>query len=244
MAAALGFVLGVEAEVDEGVVAEGGGHEDVAAVAAVAAGGAAPGDELFAAEGHAAVAAVAGFDADFCFIDKHAALASVTEAVRGARMVLRDEGRHCIWGAILRVGFDSLRASVSGWLLRLLLCLSEWMVLITAFSFSRLFMRSLRCLEKAWWFVAGLWRGLRSFWSGRRGWRCCVRGWCLRDGAPAAQTAVDGAIRGVVRDAAGAVVAGASVRVDGGYGWDSSGCVDAEEWGVCVAAGAGRECMR
>ncbi len=72
VAAALGFVLGVEAEVDEGVVAEGGGHEDVAAVAAVAAGGTAAGDELFAAEGHAAVAAVAGLDADSCFVDKHA----------------------------------------------------------------------------------------------------------------------------------------------------------------------------
>ena len=43
VAAALGFVLGVEAEVDEGVVGERGGHEDVAAVAAVAAGGAARG---------------------------------------------------------------------------------------------------------------------------------------------------------------------------------------------------------
>ena len=66
------FVLGVEAEVDEGVVAERGGHEDVAAVAAVAAGGAAAGDEFFAAEGHAAVAAVAGFDADLRFINEHA----------------------------------------------------------------------------------------------------------------------------------------------------------------------------
>ena len=71
VAAALGLVLGVEAEVDQGVVGEGGGHEDVAAVAAVSAGGAATGNELLAAEGHAAVAAVAGLDADFCFINKH-----------------------------------------------------------------------------------------------------------------------------------------------------------------------------
>src|ERR1700742_400555 len=35
--APLCFVLGIEAEVNEGVVAEGRGHEDVAAVAAVAA---------------------------------------------------------------------------------------------------------------------------------------------------------------------------------------------------------------
>ena len=72
VAAALGLPLGVEAEVDEGVVGEGGLHEDVAAVAAVAAGWAAAGDELFAAEGHAAIAAVAGLDADSRFIDKHA----------------------------------------------------------------------------------------------------------------------------------------------------------------------------
>ena len=43
-------------------------------MAAVAAGGTAAGDELLAAEGHAAVAAVARLDADACFIDKHPAL--------------------------------------------------------------------------------------------------------------------------------------------------------------------------
>ena len=71
VAAALGLPLGVEAEVDEGVVGERGAHEDVAAVAAVAAGGTAAGNEFFAAEGHAAIAAVAGLDADSCFIDEH-----------------------------------------------------------------------------------------------------------------------------------------------------------------------------
>ncbi len=71
VAAALGLPLGVEAEVDEGVVGERGAHEDVAAVAAVAAGGTAAGDELFAAEGHGAVAAVAGFDSDAGFVDEH-----------------------------------------------------------------------------------------------------------------------------------------------------------------------------
>ena len=69
--AALALVLGIVAEVDEGVVAQGRGHEDVAAVAAVAAGGSAAGDKLLPAEGHAAVAAVAAFDANSCFIDKH-----------------------------------------------------------------------------------------------------------------------------------------------------------------------------
>ena len=69
--AALGLVLGVVAEVDQGVVALGADHDDVAAAAAVAAGGTAAGHELLAPEGHAAVAAVAGFDANFCFIDEH-----------------------------------------------------------------------------------------------------------------------------------------------------------------------------
>ncbi len=69
--AALRLVLGVVAEMDEGVVALAGLHDDVAATAAVAARGPAAGHELFAAEGHAAVAAVAGFDANFGFVDEH-----------------------------------------------------------------------------------------------------------------------------------------------------------------------------
>jgi hypothetical protein len=52
-------------------VGEGGAHEDVTAVASVAAGGASAGDEFFAPEGHAAIAAVAGLDPDSCFIDEH-----------------------------------------------------------------------------------------------------------------------------------------------------------------------------
>jgi len=69
--AALALVLGVVSEVDEGVVALRGDHDHVAAAAAVAARWAAAGHELFAAEGHAAVAAVAGLDANSCFIDEH-----------------------------------------------------------------------------------------------------------------------------------------------------------------------------
>ena len=71
VASALGFVFGIEAEVDERVVALAGFHDDVAALAAVAAGRAAAGDELLAAEGQAAVAAVAGFDSDCGFVDEH-----------------------------------------------------------------------------------------------------------------------------------------------------------------------------
>ena len=68
---ALALVFRVVAEVDEGVVALRADHDDIAAAAAVAAGGTASGNELLAAEGHAAIAAVAGFDANFCFIDEH-----------------------------------------------------------------------------------------------------------------------------------------------------------------------------
>ena len=104
--AALGLPFGVEAEVDEGVVHAGGAHEDVAAVAAVAAGGTAAGDEFFAAEGHAAVAAVAGLDADSCFIDEHAFFApriSLAESWRRRRDVSRHEGRCAFWGVFAKI---------------------------------------------------------------------------------------------------------------------------------------------
>ena len=46
-------------------------HPDVAAFAAVAAGRSAAWDVFLTTEGHAAVAAVAGFDSDFGFVDEH-----------------------------------------------------------------------------------------------------------------------------------------------------------------------------
>ena len=69
--AALALVLRVVAEVDKRVVPLRADHDDVAAATAVAARRAAAGDKFLAPEGHAAIAAVAGFDANFCFIDKH-----------------------------------------------------------------------------------------------------------------------------------------------------------------------------
>ncbi len=69
--AALGAVLGIEAEVDEGVVALAGFEDNVTAVTAVAAGGSAAGNELFAAKSHATITPVTGFDANFGLIDKH-----------------------------------------------------------------------------------------------------------------------------------------------------------------------------
>jgi hypothetical protein len=70
--AALRLVLRVIAEMDQRVVALRDFHDDVAATAAVAARRAAAGHKLLAPEGHAAIAAVAGLDANFCFIDEHA----------------------------------------------------------------------------------------------------------------------------------------------------------------------------
>ena len=68
--AALGLELLLVAEVDQRVEVLVGLQPDVAAVAAVAAVGAAERDELLAAEADAAVAAVAGGDRDFCFVDE------------------------------------------------------------------------------------------------------------------------------------------------------------------------------
>ena len=55
----------------QGIVALARLHDDVAALAAVAAGRAATRHELLPAESEAAVAAVAGFDANFSFINEH-----------------------------------------------------------------------------------------------------------------------------------------------------------------------------
>jgi hypothetical protein len=69
--AALAFVFRVVAKVDEGVVALRAFHDNVTTAPAVSAGRTAAGDEFLAAEGHAAIAAVASFDTNFCFIDEH-----------------------------------------------------------------------------------------------------------------------------------------------------------------------------
>ena len=69
---ALRFVFGVVAKMNQRVVPLRRFHDYVASAAAVAARGATTGHKLLPAESHAAVAAVAGFHADSCFIDKHA----------------------------------------------------------------------------------------------------------------------------------------------------------------------------
>ena len=71
MLAALGFVLGIEAEVDQGVMALAGFDDNVTSVSAVAPGGSAARNELFAAKRHASITTVTGLDPNFGFINKH-----------------------------------------------------------------------------------------------------------------------------------------------------------------------------
>src|SRR5690606_34790409 len=66
-----GFVFGVESKMEQRIVVRVRPQDDVAALAAVAARGAAPWDVLLPPERTAAVAALAGQDPDADFIDKH-----------------------------------------------------------------------------------------------------------------------------------------------------------------------------
>src|SRR5579862_3132365 len=68
---AVGLMLGIETEMHQRVVPFAGLHDDVSALAAVSAGGAAARNKFLAPEGHATVAAVTGFNLDFCFVDEH-----------------------------------------------------------------------------------------------------------------------------------------------------------------------------
>ena len=65
------LVFRIVAEVNQRIVALRRDHDDVAAMAAVAARGTAARNEFLAPEGHAAIAAVTGLDANFCLINKH-----------------------------------------------------------------------------------------------------------------------------------------------------------------------------
>ena len=72
--AALGVPVVLAGEIEEGVFVRVGEEDDAAAVAAVAAIGAALGDVLFAAERDAARAAVTGLYVDLGFVNKHGVL--------------------------------------------------------------------------------------------------------------------------------------------------------------------------
>src|SRR5271163_644658 len=71
MTSPLGFVFGVEAEVNQGVVPLARLHDDIAAAAAVSSGGSAAGNKLLPPEGNAAVAAIPCLHPDSCLIDEH-----------------------------------------------------------------------------------------------------------------------------------------------------------------------------
>ena len=71
VASAFGLVFGVEAEMNQRIVALAGLHDDVATASAIAAPRTSARNEFLAAEGDNAVAAVSGLHANFGFIDKH-----------------------------------------------------------------------------------------------------------------------------------------------------------------------------
>jgi hypothetical protein len=68
---ALRAVLGIEAEMNQRVVALAGLHDDVPALAAVAAGRTTARDELLPPKGHAAIATVSRLDPNFRLINEH-----------------------------------------------------------------------------------------------------------------------------------------------------------------------------
>ena len=78
MTSALGFEFAIIAVAKKRIVVQVRIDINVTAIAAVAAGWAAARDVFFAAEGHAAVTAIAGFDKYFGFVSKHG-LANYTE---------------------------------------------------------------------------------------------------------------------------------------------------------------------
>ena len=69
--AALGFPVGLIFVVDEIIGVVVAHEDDVSAASAIAAVGAAPGLVFFAAEGHAAAPAVAGFHFNHALVDEH-----------------------------------------------------------------------------------------------------------------------------------------------------------------------------
>jgi len=69
--AALGFVFGVKAELEQGIGVFAADHDDVTAAAAIAAAGPAARDELLPAEGKATVPAVPGLYENSYFVNEH-----------------------------------------------------------------------------------------------------------------------------------------------------------------------------
>jgi hypothetical protein len=64
-------VLGVEAEVNQGVVPFARFHDDIAAAPSISPGGAAAGHELFPPEGNTAIASIPCLNPNSCLINEH-----------------------------------------------------------------------------------------------------------------------------------------------------------------------------
>ena len=71
MASLLRFIFGIKTEVHQSIVALARFHHYVAAVTAIAARRTAARHELLPPEGHAAIAAIACFYSNFCFVNEH-----------------------------------------------------------------------------------------------------------------------------------------------------------------------------
>lgn len=94
VASAFGRVLGVVAEVEQGVVMIARFENDVASATSVSARRTALGHELFPAKGQAAIAAIAGLDSNANFIDKHAA--PVRDGLQDRARSGQKKGRQCL----------------------------------------------------------------------------------------------------------------------------------------------------
>ena len=70
MASALSLMFLIVAEVQKRVVVERGDDNDIAAAAAITAGGTASGNEFLATEREATIASVAGFYVDLYFVNE------------------------------------------------------------------------------------------------------------------------------------------------------------------------------
>src|ERR1700748_210523 len=71
VASALCLVLGIEAEMNQGIVALARLHDAVAAATAISPGRSTPGHKFFAPEGDAAIATISCLHPDACFINEH-----------------------------------------------------------------------------------------------------------------------------------------------------------------------------
>jgi hypothetical protein len=82
MTPALGCVFGIEAEVDQRVVALAGFHDHVAAPATITTRRTAARNKFLATEGHTPIATASGFDSNHRFINEHCYLL-IVQSVAG-----------------------------------------------------------------------------------------------------------------------------------------------------------------